>query len=64
MDDATKKTIDEMSYESMFSRWRFSAAGDPIFQGETGKYFAKVMKAKREALPPGEHTAISKQLGW
>lgn len=37
---------------------------DPFFQGDTDDYYAKVMKEKRDALPPGEAVACSKRIGW
>jgi hypothetical protein len=64
MDAATKKLIDQMPYTEMFSKWRFAPVGDPMFQGEVGDYFAKVMKDKRIQVGDAEHTRISKQLGW
>ncbi len=36
-----KKRIDAMSRIQMARKHRFSPPGDPFFQGETGKYFAK-----------------------
>ena len=59
-----KKWIDEMSYEQLLSKWRFAPAGDTLFQGETGEYFAKVMKEKRDSVSNEEHVATSKRLGW
>ena len=64
MTEKLKKQINEMSYESMLSRWRFAPLGDPLFQGEIGDYFAKVMREKREKLEEGEHARISKKIGW
>lgn len=57
-----KQKIDEMDYESMFKLWRFSPAGEELFQGETGNYFIKVMMEKKGKLPEGEHCRISKKL--
>ena len=54
-----KKTIDEMSQYYMCSKWRFAKSGDPLLQGDTGDYFAKVMKEKGGLTPE-----ISKDLGW
>jgi len=48
----------------MFSQWRFAPSGSPIFQGERGEYFSKVMGEKRDKLPEGEHSRISKSIGW
>ena len=59
MTDKQKKAIDEMTYEQMLSKWRFAPIGDPMFQGEVGDYFSKVMKQKRE-----NHSQVSKKIGW
>ena len=64
MDEATKKLIDSMDYESLLSRWRSAPVGDPIFQGETGKYYAEVMKKRREETPHDQQVAVSKRIGW
>lgn len=56
-----KKTIDNMSYSELLSRWRFGSLGDPMFQGEVGDYFAKLMFKKREEV---DHVAASKAIGW
>ncbi len=58
-----KAWIDSASYETLLKRWRFSA-GDEMFQGECGQYYASVIWAKRDALPPEEQVAISKHIGW
>ncbi|MDD4970704.1 MAG: hypothetical protein PHT07_14855 [Paludibacter sp.] len=59
-----KKQIDAMDYESMLRKWRFSVSGDPMFQGEVGKYFQEVMFKKRDALPDHERVQASKNVGW
>ena len=59
-----KQSIDGMSYENMLRAWRFAPLGDPMFQGETGDYFAKKMSEKRAAITAEEHTAASKRIGW
>ena len=58
-----KKWIDGASYEDLLRRNRFAPVGDPIFQGECGDYFLKVM-AERQAADPAGHVAASKQIGW
>jgi hypothetical protein len=62
-----KEWIDTASYEDLLWRWRFTPTGDDngFFTGETGKYYAKVMKQRREA-PGGqeEHVRASKKIGW
>ena len=55
-----KKRIDEMTQEEMCRLWRFSAPGEePLFQGETGNYFTKILREKGGFTPK-----ISKKLGW
>jgi len=59
-----KKWIDAASYEALLSRWRFAPAGDSIFQGETGKYYQKVMAEKKQQVGGAGHVAASKAIGW
>lgn len=56
-----KQQIDNMSYRDMLTRWRFAPVGDPMFQGETGDYFTKVMFEKKKTV---NHVAISKEIGF
>lgn len=56
-----KKEIDEMSYESMLSQWRFAIAGTLMFQDKSGDYFAKVMAEKKKSV---DYMQISKNIGW
>lgn len=58
-----KAHIDSFYYEHLLSRWRFAPIGDPWFQGETGKYWGKRLKALRDKMTTEEHVAISKKLG-
>ncbi len=58
-----KARIDAMTYEEMLRRNRFAPSGDPLFQGDVGKYFIKVMREKR-AEDPGGAVAASKRIGW
>jgi len=62
--EETKKEIDNMDYESMLSLWRFAPVGHPMFQGEIGDYYTKVMREKQSQLANGEHARISKEIGW
>lgn len=55
-----KSIIDGMSYESMLSKWRNSPSRNPIFQGESGDYFAKIMKKKREDERSAKYEAENK----
>lgn len=59
--DEGKVYIDNLTYEEMLRRWRFGAMGDSIFQGDSGKYWIKVMEEKRQRV---DHVKISKMLGW
>jgi len=59
-----KNTIDGMDYTSMLKKWRNSPVGSPMFQGESGDYFAEVMKKKREEVGNAEHIKASKNIGW
>lgn len=59
-----KQWIDNATYTEMLYRWRFSELGDPMFQGQTGDYFARVMQEKRNQLKAGEQVNASKTVGW
>ncbi len=63
MEESTKASIDSMDYESMLSLWRNAPVGHPMFQGETGDYYSKVMAEKRKAVGPAEHVRASKNIG-
>jgi hypothetical protein len=63
-DKTFKAEIDNMSYYDLLKRWRHSPSSDPIFQGESGKYYSKVMAEKEAELKPGEKAKISKSIGW
>lgn len=62
--DDLKKQIDGMSYGALLSQWRFAPVGAPMFQGESGNYYAKRMNEMREKRGPEEHSATSKDIGW
>ena len=64
IDESTKRKIDGMTYAEMLRLNRFAPSGHPIFTGEVGDYFLRVMREKRDALPPGEAAATSKEIGW
>ncbi len=64
IEDETKQWIDNASYEQLLSRWRFGPDGDPMFQGETGKYYEEVMSQKRKEGGDEAHTRASKSIGW
>ena len=54
-----KARIDDLDQYSLCRIWRFALVGEPLLQGDTGDYFAKVMKEKG-----GMTSEISKELGW
>ena len=62
--EEAKQKIDSMSYEALLSRWRFAPVGDPMFVGEVGDYYSKVMSEKRQAVGPSAAVAASKTIGW
>ena len=59
MTEEQKARIDGMSQRELCSKWRFAPVGDPLFAGDTGDYFSKVLKEKGGFTPE-----ISKDLGW
>ena len=59
-----KNWIDGATYEEMLRRLRFSPAGDPLFIGDTGKYFSDVLKEKKEKVGQAEAAVVSKKVGW
>lgn len=54
-----KQRIDSMSQYDLCRMWRFSKAGEPLLQGDTGDYFSECLKEKGGFTPE-----ISKDLGW
>lgn len=60
-----KECIDNKSYESLLLHYRNAPAGNPWFQGETGRYWRERMTELRK-LPGGNaiHIAASKSIGW
>ena len=62
MTEQEKKQIDEMSYKDMLSLWRFTPCGHPLFQGDTGDYYAQVMGGKRVAIGNDACVSASKSL--
>lgn len=61
MNERTKRWIDAASYEELLNKWRFASVGDPMFQGEIGEYYSKVMAEKRKTA---DHIQASKSVGW
>ncbi len=62
--DPKQNWIDNATYQELLDRWRNAPAGDEMFQGDTGKYYSKVMAEKRDAVGPGAAVAASKAIGW
>ena len=58
-----KNWIDAQDYEGLLRRWRFALAGDAIFEGEAGEYYANAMREKR-ALTQDNGVSASKRVGW
>lgn len=61
MTERDKLWIDNASYEDLLRKWRHAPLGDPMFEGETGDYFCKVMSAKKESC---DDVRASKLVGW
>jgi len=57
-----KEYIDSLDYEELLRKWRFAPVGTPMFQGETGDYWAKRMQELREG--GADHVGASKRIGW
>ncbi len=62
--NAEKDWIDNATYQELLRRWRHAPVGDPMFQGDTGDYYSKVMAEKRSAVGPVAAVAASKAIGW
>ena len=58
-----KQWIDEADYESLLRLWRNAPTGEPLFQGDTGQYYRRVMAKKRDT-DAGAAVAASKRIGW
>jgi len=59
MTNEQKQIIDNMTQYELCKRWRFAEVGDPLFQDDTGKYYAQKLKEKGGFTPE-----ISKKLGF
>lgn len=57
------KFIDEATPEELLRRWRLSE-DDPIFQGKTGKLYAKALRNARVDMGGICWTQLSKKVGW
>jgi len=63
MTDEQKAWIDAASYQELLQRWRNAPVGAPMFQGDTGDYYAKVMAEKKAKVGPDAAVAASKAIG-
>jgi len=63
MTEQQKQWIDSATHLQLLEKWRFSPSGDPLFEGECGNYYQKVMQQKRDA-DPAQAVSNSKILGW
>lgn len=59
-----KAWIDGADYEALLQCWRFAPVGSPLFQGEVGDYYQKVMAEKKKVTPVSEQVRASKSIGW
>ncbi len=64
MTTTQKAWIDGATYEELLRRWRMAPVGAPMFQGDTGDYYSKVIAEKRQAAGQEAHVAASKSIGW
>ena len=64
MTKENKERIDNSSYESLLSKWRYAPVGCELFQGDTGEYYSKVMEEKKNAIPHEDQVQASKNIGW
>ena len=61
MNTQIKQWIDDANYQQLLFKWRYHPVGDPMFQGEVGDYYRKVMVEKRKTA---DHVQASKNIGW
>lgn len=59
-----KEWIDSQDYEGLLRRWRFSHAGDPMFQGDIGDYYKTQMLKLKDQIGPEAAVQASKNVGW
>jgi len=58
-----KDRIDSMTHYDLLYRWRNAPIGQPLFEGESGEYWGKRMKEKRQENP-AQAVQDSKDIGW
>lgn len=64
IDPKLKEWIDSAPYIELLRKWRFAPSGDPLFEGETGTYYAEAMKRRRAEVGDAAHVSASKEIGW
>lgn len=64
MTDEQKRWIDKADYEELLQRWRFAPVGNPLFQGDTGEYYRKIMTKKKQQICVSARVQASKAIGW
>ncbi len=64
MNNTDKQKIDGMDYRQLLHMWRFAPDTETLLQGDTGEYFGKIMREKKNNLLHDEQVAISKAIGW
>lgn len=64
MTEDQKKWIDNSTYEQLLQKWRTAPVGDPIFEGEAGKYYTKIMSQRQKEIGHDAQVAASKRIGW
>ena len=64
IDVKIKHKIDCMSYYQLLKTWRFVSCENSMFEGETGRYYARVMAKRRCEIGEPEHVRVSKLLGF
>ncbi len=64
MDPVDKAWIDAASYEDLLRKHRFHPISHPLFMGDTGRYFTKILGQRYVEVGAAEATAISKRVGW
>lgn len=63
MTQEQKDWIDKSDYETLLELWRFAPIGHPMFKGDTGDYYKRVMFEKRDNLED-KGVSASKNIGW
>jgi hypothetical protein len=53
VDPVAKVWIDQASYSELSQRWLAARHDDPMFCGETGEYYARIMCSRRRSVGDG-----------